>query len=74
MAALAASSPAARSAQIAPAVQPNQMLTVTLPATDWNTVLAGLQELPMRIAAQLRQQTEPNGSAPKPNGKSETPE
>lgn len=28
------------------------MLSVTLPATDWNVLLAGLYELPMKISAQ----------------------
>lgn len=28
-----------------------QSLTVTLPAGDWNVMLAGLYELPMKVAA-----------------------
>jgi len=43
--------------------QPDQPITATLPAQDWNIVFAGLGELPMKhsapVAAKLRQQMVP---------------
>ena len=46
---------------------PNKPLTVTLSAQEWNTVMAGLNELPHRVARppfdrigqQLQQQSQP---------------
>lgn len=32
------------------AIQPEEPLTATLAAQDWNVVFAGLGELPMRVA------------------------
>lgn len=32
-------------------IRPDQPMRVVLQAVDWNVVLAGLQELPMRVAA-----------------------
>ena len=48
-------------------INPDQPLTVTLSAQEWNTVMAGLNELPHRIARpvfdrigqQLQQQSQP---------------
>ena len=48
-------------------ISPDQKLTVTLSAQEWNTVMAGLNELPHRIARpvfdrigqQLQQQSQP---------------
>ena len=52
-------------------INPNQPLTVTLSAQEWNTVMAGLNELPHRIARpvfdrigqQLQQQSQFGGTS-----------
>jgi hypothetical protein len=52
-------------------IEPNQTLSITLTAQDWNTVLAALNEMPHRIAAPLissiMQQAQA-GLEPKPDG------
>lgn len=54
--------------------RPEQKLTATLEAQDWNIVLAGLGELPMKIVrvvdVKLRQQLYANAPQPfiAPNG------
>jgi hypothetical protein len=50
-----------------PPISPNQPLTVTLTAQEWNSVMAAVNELPHRIARplfdrigqQLQQQSQP---------------
>jgi hypothetical protein len=54
-----------------PSYQPDQMLSATLQAQEWNIVLAGLSELPYRMSNQviikLQQQLQPQpGPVPMP--------
>lgn len=50
-------------------IDPNQLISIELPAKDWNTTLAALSELPHRIATplinsimqQVQDMTEPKG-------------
>lgn len=59
-------------------LQADQQVTITLAATDWNTVLGALHEAPFRVAApviqrmmgQIEQHSQPPPAA-KPNGSAE---